>query len=131
MNRSATVSREAYQRLREENEELFEETQRLRQMLFGDLEAPREWGLSKRETRVFNCLLATETARKETLIDAVWRGRDEPVTADDIIKICIFRMRQKLKPFEIKIKVQWGVGYYLEPETRNKLRAELNGRTAH
>ncbi|WP_395175541.1 helix-turn-helix domain-containing protein [Roseibium alexandrii] len=131
MNRSATVSREAYQRIREENEELFAENLRLKQQLFGDFEIPHDWKLTRRERKIFGCLLAATLAKKETLIEAVFGLYDEPASADDNIKVSIFNMRKKLNPLGIKIKVQWGVGYYLEPETRNKLREELNGRTAH
>ncbi len=37
--------------------------------------------------------------------------------------VYVCRMRKKLKPFGIVIHTQMGVGFFLDPETRRRLKA--------
>lgn len=43
-------------------------------------------------------------------------------TSPEAIKVQIHKMRQRLKPLGLKIHTDWGEGYYMTPEMKEKAR---------
>ena len=85
----------------------FDDTARMILGPDGPLAVPR------REVTLFETLLAANgrTVSKQTLLDHLYgtgTDVDEPV-----VEVYVSRLRKRLKPFEIEIKVQRGLGYAL------------------
>lgn len=110
--------------LRAENDELRERVSQLEAALGRQEWSPEAWGLSRQESRIICCLALRELAVMEILkMAAATPGGIEPGPQDIHVHIC--RIRRKLARFGIEIKTRWGVGYFLEAETRKRVRAEL------
>ena len=74
----------------------------------GPLELPR------REIAVFEALLMAQnrTVSKQVLLDKVYgTGAD---VDEQVVEVYISRLRGRLKPFNIEIKMQRGLGYYMQ-----------------
>lgn len=109
------------------NDELEEENHQLRAHVFGPPEwkAPEEFDLTPGEEAVLRCLLARDRVAEKWLIIEATRSipstkKDEPDAKISNVWVC--KVRAKLKPFGLKIRNEWGVGYQLEPETRARLQ---------
>ena len=76
---------------------------------------PAEWGLTKSETRIAGALMANKITTNGQLIEAVYWDCDEPEASVNDIQVLVYKLRRKLKPIGIEIKVRRGIGYCLEP----------------
>jgi two-component system OmpR family response regulator len=74
----------------------------------GPLEMPR------REIAVFEALLMAQnrTVSKQVLLDKVY-GTGAAVD-EQVVEVYISRLRGRLKPFNVEIKMQRGIGYYMQ-----------------
>jgi len=107
--------------LREKIELLEEENRQLKELLEPKFSADPKWGLTGSETRVLGYLVQRQSVTNEFLIDALYMGSAANKIPDDpsnMLKVWICRLRRKLKPFDIEINTEWGVGYFISAEHR-------------
>lgn len=83
---------------------------------------PDEWGLTRQEAQTFCILLNARGSfvSNEALLLALDNGvpRDRDFS---IIKVLICKLRRKLAPFHVEIKLLWGRGYFIPDEIRSRL----------
>lgn len=82
---------------------------------------PEEWRLTAMEEAVFRVLLKHDVARLTAISAALYSDRPDPPD-DNIIRVFIFRIRRKLKPFGITIARARHVGYALDDATRARFK---------
>lgn len=97
--------------LEAENETLRERIDQLQKEIGIAAEPPLIFGLTKNEAIMFGVLLTTLAPRKTTFMAALFSDRIDESPEIKIIDVWIYKMRQKLKPFGIEIKTEWGIGY--------------------
>jgi len=101
-------------------DELIEENRQLREAMYGELPLPGKLGLSVTQGRILAALYrARGPARMAVLLTAQSHGRAE--IDPDLIRIYICKIRRKLNPFGIDIKVVWRFGYELTAPSRKIL----------
>jgi two-component system OmpR family response regulator len=84
-----------------------------RQLFEGEVELY----LPRREMSVFECLIAAEgrTVSKNTVLDHVYgTGADVEET---VVEVYVSRLRRRLKPHGITIRMRRGLGYQMSAET--------------
>ena len=86
---------------------------------------PDEWQLCRIERAVVGALLSRRFCSKSFLVDRAWLGEVEAWNerACQNMEGTISKLRTKLRPFGIEIRVNRGVGYYLHP-SRGKIITE-------
>jgi DNA-binding response OmpR family regulator len=119
-----------YARLKAEAEEMCEENRQLRNMLFGDYQIPWDWGLSPSQTAILRCLIAQPEVTYDMIENAVYHDRDRPENFKNITRVQLRNLRLKLKDRNIEIHNRSGFGYFIEPETRSKLKRQIKSNTA-
>lgn len=83
----------------------------------------RRFGLTRTESRVLSILMKRDIARTTTIETSLYGGRaegDQPDT--NVITVFISKIRRKVSPLGIVIKTRSGVGWYLEPDAKTKLK---------
>lgn len=108
--------------LREQNEILREQVRQLKDALTAEFRAPAEWHLTRSENTIMGVLVQLETASLNAIMTALYGTRPGDVPNQEIVGVFICRMRRKLKPFGITIQTVIGVGFFLDPETRQRLK---------
>ena len=80
----------------------------------------RYFGTTRQQAIVLGMLLKRSEVTKEQLHQHIERYRPDAIEQTDIklvdVLICI--LRRKLKPFGLKIKTMWGIGYLMDPADR-------------
>lgn len=105
-----------WQSLRDENE-------MLKEALGMSAPATREWGLSPRENQTLGIIAKRpEGASHERLFSALYGAKNDP-PGEKIIHVTISHMRRKLRPYGIQINTNWGVGYWMDEDSRQKVLA--------
>jgi hypothetical protein len=103
--------------LRDENEALRERVRQLEKLLGSDFVAPKCFGLSFGETKVFGVLMGAKLASKEALIDILGSG-DGACS----YQVLICRIRKKIKHHDLQIMTTAGQGYWLPEAAKAKVR---------
>ena len=86
-------------------------------------EFPLALGLSKTMQRVLGVLLKRDFISGESLFTIVWGEKPESDQPESkLVAVYISKLRAKLKPHGIEIKTRWGQGFYMEPESKKRLR---------
>lgn len=101
----------------QEVEYLREENRQLKAAISGPaIEFPREWGLTRAESRALNSIYTGRNyfRPEEAIRYAASNGN---ATDRDLVKVYISKIRKKLKPHGIEIKNVWGEGYELTQES--------------
>ncbi len=96
------------QRLRDRVEELEE--------ILGLRPRARPFGLSKKETAVFNLLMRWPVMSRDVAFAAIW-GADSEINFK-IIDVVICDVRRKLRPFGLSVEREWGTGYLMPAESK-------------
>lgn len=104
-----------------ENEELREQVRQLLALLRGTAPMPIQFGLTGKEAALLGALMQGTVVSKESCINFIYQGRDEPELK--IIDVFVCKVRKKLKPFGISVETAWGRGYMLSPEAKARVRA--------
>ncbi len=100
--------------LRERIDILEEENRQLQEALYPDEMSPMwRYGLTKCEIALFNRLLQTELATRETLVNVLEATTRKP-GAQRTVDVMMHKIRRKLKHSPHKIHTVWGIGYRLE-----------------
>lgn len=82
-----------------------------------------EWGLTKFQGRLLAVLIERDIVTFEQAVVAV--GSDSPADPENTIRTMVSYMRPKLQKAGIEILSVRGVGYYLDPASREKAKAGL------
>lgn len=112
-------------KLEEENDELRERVRQLEGLLGMTFEAPLQFGLTAKESRVLGTLMNLPMATKQALMTALYRDRIDAEPGIKIVDVFVCKMRAKLEPFGIRVETLWGQGYFLKDETKAALAATL------
>lgn len=83
------------------------------------------FGLSAQQARIVRSLTVRKSAEVSEIIEDVWPDGDEPECASNQIKVVIFRIRRKLKPFGVTIKSRVHYGYWIDEPDCSRLRVLL------
>jgi len=109
--------------LKRENEELREELVQVYAILRNEAwQCPPEWKLPPGDRNVLAALVARPICSLEHLFAA---GSPRGACSDGemkVVKVRICRVRKSLKPHGLVIKTLYGIGYALEPESRERLQ---------
>ncbi len=101
--------------LRERLEISEEENRQLRDLLADPkVRIPAEWRLTLAEARLFRCLASHEVMSKDMAMNALYFDRVEPALGIRILDAFIYRLRGKVRPFDVEIPLVWGIGWRLE-----------------
>lgn len=69
-------------------------------------------------------LLARDLVTREGAYTVMYGARAESEQPNiKILDVMVVRIRQRLRPHNISIETEWGVGYYITPDNKAKLRA--------
>lgn len=118
--------------LEDENETLRERVRQLETLLGSRQTIPLIFGLTAHEERLIGMLLVREHMSRTQLLESMYGhlpAGDEP--GPKIIDVWVCKMRQKLKPFGIKVQTKWGSGYYLDKEGKARLQKYLEAEGAN
>ena len=82
------------------------------------------WGLSPKKTAVLGVLYRGKITSRESIFGAMYGGRSECDQPDDfrIVDVYLSKVRVFLKPLDISIQNNWGVGWWITDESKAKLR---------
>ena len=84
---------------------------------------PRLWGLTQREAEVFGILLRRQVMTHAQLFEAIWGGDSE--RNDKNVEVVVCKLRAKLRPHGIAIRTEYGVGYFIPPDSKAAARAQI------
>jgi hypothetical protein len=111
------------QRLRDENDELRERVRQLEEHLRQKFLSPPHLGFTRTEDVLLGCLLSREVARRDFMHWALYSDRtDEDIPDIKALDSLICILNRKLKRIGIRILNKWGVGYFLPPQEKEKLK---------
>jgi DNA-binding response OmpR family regulator len=82
---------------------------------------PRLWGLTGREADVLGILLRRQVMTHAQLFEAIWGGDSERNLK--IVEVVVCKLRAKLRPHGIAIRNEYGVGYFIPPDSKATARA--------
>ena len=117
--------------LQARNDLLEEEIRQLRKACAPRLLFPLSWHLNRGETSVLACLYVSPDGFRST---AMLRTCAETFSADSdgakVVSVRIFNLRNKLRPFGIRIITRHGEGYVLPPDSHAIIEAALKKENA-
>lgn len=114
-------------RLEQENNDLRATISDLKQEFGLDDSVPPVLGLNRAERKMLGVLFARRIATKGQCMTGIMVGRGGDEEPDmRVLDVYIHRMRVKLKPFGIVIVTEWGTGWYIDEENKQKIAALLN-----
>ena len=83
--------------------------------------APRLFGLTRREADMLGILLRRQVMTHAHLFEAIWGGDSE--RSVKIVEVVVCKLRAKLRPHGIAIRTEYGVGYFIPPDSKATARA--------
>jgi two-component system cell cycle response regulator CtrA len=84
---------------------------------------PRLWGLTRQEAEVLGILLRRQVMTHAQLFEAVWGGDSE--CNIKIVEVVVCKLRAKLRPHGIAIRTEYGIGYFVPPDSKATARARI------
>ena len=84
---------------------------------------PRLWGLTRQESDVLGILLRRQVMTHAQLFEAIWGGDSE--CNIKIVEVVVCKLRAKLRPHGIAIRTEYGVGYFIPPDSKATARARI------
>lgn len=84
---------------------------------------PRLWGLTRQEADVLGILLRRQVMAHAQLFEAIWGGDSE--CNIKIVEVVVCKLRAKLRPHGIEIRTEYGVGYFIPPDSKAAARAQI------
>jgi len=82
---------------------------------------PRLWGLTRQEADVLGILLRRQVMTHAQLFEAIWGGDSD--CNIKIVEVVVCKLRAKLRPHGIAIRTEYGVGYFIPPDSKATARA--------
>lgn len=114
-----TAQKKALDRLRAENEELFERVTQLKKQAMGSLpDTPIAWRLTEREEKLVKLLMARQTVNREVAMSHLYEEYSDGGAEQKILDVFICKIRKKLTPLGFILHTHWGRGWYFDTETR-------------
>jgi len=88
-------------------------------------------GFTPGQSRMLGLLLRKGTVTKDMLFDALYGDRPDADVPDlKTIDVLVCQLRRKLKPHGIAFKTWYGVGYFMDEASKQKLRGLAEARVA-
>lgn len=112
-------------RLEGEIDELRERIRQLEDLLGMTFEAPLQFGLTAKESRILGFLMKVPMATKQALMSALYRDCIDAEPEIKIVDVFICKLRAKLEPFGVRVETLWGRGYFLEDQAKTTIAAML------
>lgn len=81
---------------------------------------PKALGLTKTETEMLALMIKRERVTRAGLMTALYGLLKAPPDAK-IFDVYVCRLRAKLKPFDIAIQTDWGVGWFIRSADKKRL----------
>ena len=106
-----------------ETERLRDRVEELERLLGMRPVLPRALGLTPREADVFGMLLKRHLMPTTQLFEAIWGGDSE--CNIKIVEVVVCKLRAKLRPHGIAIRTEYGVGYFIPPDSKAAARAQI------
>ncbi|EAP89150.1 two-component response regulator [Oceanicaulis sp. HTCC2633] len=107
-----------------ENTALREQLARLRaEWMNPEWRAPVELGLTPNEEAILAALKARGALTKDQIHFELYGDRIDGGPEMKIVDVLVCKLRKKLKPFEIAIDTEWGRGYALTAQSKDRLNA--------
>jgi DNA-binding response OmpR family regulator len=105
---------------------LEEQVHHLEQLLKPTLTFPPAWGLTTRESQLLAALYAgaNKPVSTERLLFAIYGG-EEPEWGDACLRGFFFKLRRKLRTYEVRISNMHGTGWQLDAWSREFIRKAL------
>lgn len=113
--------------LRDANGLLTEQVRQLTDALAPNFSFPHEWRLTPTETRLLQSLYAADSYRTKDQLHIALSGDVEVETDEKLVDVVTHKVRRKIAPFGLTIGTQWGLGYFLEAESRARITRALAG----
>lgn len=107
--------------MKERIEELEEENRQLRALLTPRLADHIDIPLTASQRAILDVIVAHPFASYEMLLSALEHLIPHGERLESIVKVHMHRLRAKLKPFDVRIRVVYTEGYYMSPEDKAKL----------
>lgn len=84
---------------------------------------PPSWKLRPSERKILRHLLKRRAATTESLLAVLYsdRGGDEP--EENILKVHVYRLRQSLRRLGIEIQTNYGEGYSMSSDMKQRVHA--------
>lgn len=117
--------------LENENDVLREKLKLLQETVATKIHIPAELELTGKQEMVLAILLERPLVTKEAVMTYLYSTSGAgKVPEIKIVDVFICKVRNKLEKFlpECKISTKWGVGYYLDPNSRQYLRNFIESR---
>lgn len=80
-------------------------------------------GFTRREMQLLGVLLKNPIMRREFAFSLIWGG-DSDIN-EKILDVFICKLRRKLRSYDVSIGCKWGIGYFISPEDKAKVRQVL------
>jgi DNA-binding response OmpR family regulator len=84
---------------------------------------PPEWDLTRIQTRILRFLLKRNFANREQIHAFLYADRDDGGPELENVRVHICLLRKKLKPHGVNISWLVGMGYRLDDDTKELIRA--------
>ncbi|MET1415092.1 helix-turn-helix domain-containing protein [Roseibium sp. HPY-6] len=84
---------------------------------------PTQWDLTRIQTRILRFLLKRNFANREQIHAFLYADRDDGGPELENVRVHICLLRKKLKPHGVNINWLVGMGYSLDDDTKEQIRA--------
>lgn len=110
------------ERLRHENRRLADRVSALESLLGADMHLPAEFRLTKMEGRLVAMVYRRHDVSWSQVYDWLYFDRDgDSLPEMPTIRRFLNRVRTKLAPFGIRIGTRYGVGLFMDPDSRKTM----------
>ena len=117
----SNIDQEFMDALEDENDALRAQVVELKRLLGVLFESPLQLNLTSQESSLFGVLLNRELLTKDMAMFALYGATGEEPAQEKIIDVFVCKIRKKLDPFKILIHTKWGVGWYMDEETKSRV----------
>ena len=84
------------------------------------------FGLTRTEALVLFYLLKNSPVTIENMFDFMYGSRPDGGPSINVLKVFIWKLRQKLRMFDVAVETIWGGGYRLPADSQSRLHEMLN-----
>jgi len=99
------------------------EKKTLKKTILDDIWFPGEMKLTRSEQTILRFLLKRPLLTKEIFANFYGAG---DVDTDNILSVFISKLRGKLRPYQIDIGTNWGVGFFLDSDNKKRLKQAID-----
>ncbi|WP_296741390.1 helix-turn-helix domain-containing protein [Mesorhizobium sp.] len=110
-------------------DELEHRVRALEEISGAQLDAPLEFGLTRNESVIFGLLVKNAMVRRDGMMEVLYMHKQDEAEIK-IVDVWVCKMRQKLKPWGIRIETVWGRGYAMPSASKAIVAGILGDRAA-